>query len=136
MSTPPELIARIPGAAEFVAWFGHFPWFHDAVVEDLVMRLDGRGFIRLRAFRMNKEVDEKGYFVLDKHCIVTFSFEGGMTLEMEIEDEGPKIVYGLEIKDHEGGFEIELQGSCGIDALLRAKSLRMAFEVTPAGAVG
>jgi hypothetical protein len=126
----PELIARIPGAAEFADWFGHFPRFHDATVEDLAMRLDGRGHLRIRGFRMTPEVDEKGYFVLDKHCIVIFSFEGATNLEMDIEDEAPKILYSLEIKEYEGGFEIELQGCVGIDALLRVKSLRMEFEAT------
>jgi len=64
-------------------WFGHWPSFHDAEV--LSMHLDrkpletrpGPSFVvRLHAFEMTPEVDERGYYKLTKHAIITLQFGG------------------------------------------------------------
>jgi len=69
---PPD----IPGAADLAAFFGYWPTFHDAEV--LTIALDRYSGCRvvIHAFRMTSGVDSAGYYVLDKHAIVTFIIEG------------------------------------------------------------
>jgi hypothetical protein len=71
-------------------WFGRWPAFHDAEV--LSTCLDRRPLengsgpsltIRLHAFEMTGEVDERGHYKLVKHAIVTFEFAGMEEITLE-----------------------------------------------------
>jgi hypothetical protein len=64
-------------------WFGRWPAFHDA--EILSMHLERRPLengsgpslaVRLHAFEMTGDVDERGHYKLVKHAIITFEFDG------------------------------------------------------------
>ncbi len=71
-------------------WFGSWPSFHDAEV--LSMYLDRKPLetrpgpslvVRVHAFEMTREVDDRGYYKLRKHAIVTLEFAGveGISLD-------------------------------------------------------
>ncbi|HEX3810665.1 MAG TPA: hypothetical protein VHW02_13305 [Rhizomicrobium sp.] len=124
----PELITRIPGAAELVSWFGRYPRLHDGAVCDFALRRDRSGFVSVKGFRMNPETDEKGYFVLDKHCTVTYTFEGILEAEFSFEEEIDSIVDQIQISECEVGFEFVVDAVNGFDCAIRAKSLRISFE--------
>ncbi|NYD92232.1 hypothetical protein [Sphingomonas melonis] len=70
--TEPELFASLPGGAAIIDWFGFMPSFHDAHLADLTIS-NGTATIKIDAFRMTSEVDERGYFILDRHAQVTIA---------------------------------------------------------------
>ena len=123
----PELAARIPGAAEFISCFGHFPRFHDGSVLEFALDLSRSGHLRVKAFRMNSDVDDKGYYRLDKHCVVNFFFEEITDADLGFED-AAEIIDNIAIKEHDSGFEMEIEAINGLDAMLRMKSLSLTFE--------
>ena len=67
-----------------LAAFGYWPSFHDSEVISLLMDRrsilfdsvhNARIELVVHAFEMTTEVNEKGYFVLNKHHLVHFEFE-------------------------------------------------------------
>jgi len=61
-------------------WFGYWPSLHDAEVLSVDFNRDieqsGPGlYLKVHAFEMTREVNEKGYFKCIKHCIIQFRFE-------------------------------------------------------------
>jgi immunity protein 50 of polymorphic toxin system len=58
--------------------FGRWPSFHDAEVLSIHLDRSGEGSpsleARVHVFRMNNDVDDRGYFVLTKHTLVTLRF--------------------------------------------------------------
>lgn len=78
-----EPYERIVNHKLITDWFGHWPSFHDAEV--LSMHLDRKPIekgsgpsltIRVHAFEMTPEVDDRGYYKLTKHAIITLEFDG------------------------------------------------------------
>jgi hypothetical protein len=69
--TDPALFHSIPGGDAIVDWFGFVPSFHDAELIGLDVAPEGITF-RLRAFRMTAETDLDGFFIRDRHAVVTF----------------------------------------------------------------
>src|SRR3569833_192095 len=61
-------------------WFGYWPSMHDAEILSVDFRRavadSGPGLcLKVHAFEMTREVTERGYFKLIKHCIIEFRFE-------------------------------------------------------------
>ena len=69
-SSDKALFAALPGGQAVIDWFGFVPSFHDANLDRLEL-MNGAALVALRAFRMTDAVDDKGFFVLDKHALVT-----------------------------------------------------------------
>ena len=69
-----SILATFEGAQELVSWFGFFPDFHDAVINQITFE-GSNAEVSVAAFRMTKETDEHGYLVLDKHAIVTITLK-------------------------------------------------------------
>ena len=124
----PELARRIPGAPELIAWFGNFPSFHDGTVLEFALDLSRSGRLAIKAHRMNREVDDKGFFVLDKHCVVTFLLEDISRAEMEFDDAGIDIVFRFKIAEQGEGFAIDLETVNGCNAKLVLNTLSLGFE--------
>ncbi|WP_296819346.1 hypothetical protein [Brevundimonas sp.] len=77
-----RLLAAAPGGSAVIEWFGFAPRFHDANLAELKL-MNGSAELRLRAFRMTDQLDERGYFVCDRHALVTLRLErvSGIVLE-------------------------------------------------------
>jgi hypothetical protein len=61
-------------------WFGYWPSLHDAETLSVDFRRDvddsGPGlYLKVHAFEMTSEVNEKGHFKCIKHCIIEFRFD-------------------------------------------------------------
>jgi hypothetical protein len=85
-----ELYERIINHKLITDWFGYWPSFHDAEVlsMDLNRRPREKGpgpslVARLHTFEMTSEVDDRGYYKLRKHAIITLEFDGieGISLD-------------------------------------------------------
>jgi len=80
-----------------VDFYGHWPLFHDGEV--LVYAAPtpenpSLGFT-LHAWQSTDEIDAKGFFVLQKHALVSFRFDGIHDPEVGVFASG-NIVFGLE----------------------------------------
>lgn len=84
--------ARFERSEIVTDWFGYWPSLHDAEVlsADFQRAIGGSGpglSVKVHAFEMTSEVNEKGYFKLIKHCIIELRFD--------VYDIGPNAEHGL-----------------------------------------
>jgi hypothetical protein len=79
---------------------------------------------------MTDQVDARGYFILDKHAMVTITLEHVSSVALDHFDL-PGIIGDLEIASAENGFRVSWEGSYGVEGRLDAKQLRVDF--TPDG---
>jgi hypothetical protein len=124
----PEPIApEIQGADEVVRWFGQWPTFHDAEVLQVDLKRRGRSSIRLHAFRMTNQVDEKGYFVLDRHALVTFWLDN--VSDSELADfSSQNVIFGLSLEPVPEGFKLALSPCYGIAGYVVAHRVSVSLE--------
>jgi hypothetical protein len=122
------IIDEIPGASELSLWFGRFPSFDDANVEDFQIRGDGTGYLKVRTFRTTDKVDSKGYFVLEKRCLVTLRLEGVNAVELTEFMAGQAIIFDLEIEKSPDQFEVTVESSYGFGGVLRMGRISIEFE--------
>jgi hypothetical protein len=125
----PDLLNQIPGANDVVGWFGDFPVFHDADILEFRLGGEGRGLLKLKAFEMTDQVDEKGYFVCKKHCLVTFRLEEVTSVELSDFMPGQVIIFALRIdKDDAEEFILQIESARGFGGALRMKGLSVTLE--------
>ncbi len=65
----------IPGGQALIDWFGGVPRFHDAKLLDIRLVSKGTSTVHIHAWRTTDQVDDRGYFVLDKHVMVDFDLQ-------------------------------------------------------------
>ena len=75
LTTDAKVFEALPGGLELIEWFGFVPSFHDATLASLEI-VSSSATLRIAAFRMTRDVDEKGFFVTDRHTLVTINFSG------------------------------------------------------------
>jgi hypothetical protein len=63
----------IPGGDALFDWFGHVPHFHDGEILEITLVSIGPSRLRIHTWRMTDKVDSEGYFVLDRHIVVTIT---------------------------------------------------------------
>lgn len=120
--TPP-----VPGADALALWFGSWPSFHDAEVLDLHLRRAGTSLLNIYTWRMTNQVDERGYFVLNKQVIVTLRLEN--ISELVLEDfSSQNVINGLNIVPAEGGYTVTLDALYGICGAITAGQVSVAFS--------
>ena len=121
--------AQFEGSAIVTDWFGYWPSLHDAEVlsADFQRALDGSDpglCVKVHAFEMTSEINEKGYFKLIKHCIIELRFE--QVSDVELRNFGHQnVIDGISLSpvstgdgarriavEFEGLTEMELSFSC------------------------
>ena len=75
VTTDEKLFASLPGGQAIIDWFGFCPVFHDGPLERLELS-NGNAALSIRTFRMTSEIDANGFFVLDRHALVTLRMRG------------------------------------------------------------
>lgn len=134
------IYAEVPGGDKLLAWFGEVPTFHDAEIISLSLSRTGASELKLHGWITTDGVDPDGYLVLDKHAVVTFSFEGIMDLQLD-GFSGQNVIAGLMLqratdRGRSGYYslpedvldiEIELLPSYGLDGFIRAKKIAISF---------
>lgn len=139
-STDMELFAALPGGRAVIEWFGFVPSFHDAELDRLEVA-KGAASMALRAFRMTDAIDEKGFFVLDKHAVVTLHLSdvSGVHLtgnaasilsELGIRRVGVAPAgFSTCVGPTAGDIEVSFETSYGLEGSIYARKLR--FNVDP-----
>jgi hypothetical protein len=78
----PNAIDEVAGSQALIEWFGRWPSFHDGEILSISLSRSGSSCVRIHTWEMTKEVDEKGYFILRKHVIVSFFLDELTDLEL------------------------------------------------------
>jgi hypothetical protein len=121
-------LLEIPGGQALVAWFGHVPHFHDANLLDINLASKGTSTLRIHTWQMTDKVDDRGYYVLDKHIVVAIELKD-VTYVALTEFNLPGIIFDLEITKADPGFELCWSGSYGVSGTLRAQ--RISIDLRP-----
>lgn len=101
--------------------YGHWPSFHDANVIAYEISNDIIN-LALHNWQMTKEVDEKGYFVLKDHSLVSFRFKDIYDVNMDSFASG-NILFGLEfIPNSDASFKVELDSVMDMSGSFSARS--------------
>jgi Immunity protein 50 len=122
-----ECHIHIEGAAALLEWYGGMPSFHDSNVLDFSIDGNGSGRMSVQAFSTTDRIDEKGFFILDKHVIVTFLMDGITSVELSGFMQGA-ILFALDISKDQDGFEMSIESSYGFGGSLKMQKLRMEFR--------
>jgi hypothetical protein len=92
-----------------VDFYGYWPSFHDAKVPVYVAPTpDGQSLgFTLHTWEMTAEVDAKGFFVLRKHALVSFRFDGVHDSEMDA-FASKNILFGMELFPDSDGLSFRV----------------------------
>jgi len=123
-------INEVPGFDRIVAYFGHWPSFHDAIVERFTLELNGESILHLRTWNTLPETDPQGYFRTAQNGIVEFTISGLRSLELGGSDlEAGCILFGLRIEVDGDAYRIELDPCLGIGGWLRCQSVSLGLRL-------
>jgi len=133
-----KFFRALPGGAEVVDWFGFAPCFHDATLERLELANNSATLV-LAAFRATSKVDDRGFFILDKHALVTIRL--GLVSAVSLTGNAGSIVSSLAIGSVKsesswqtvpgpavGDFEISWESSYGLEGVLCARDVRLSLQ--------
>jgi hypothetical protein len=73
----------ISGGPDLIAWFGRVPSFHDAEIVNLNLVRRATSSLSVHAWNMTQEIDSRGYFILDRHAVVAFTFDEIIDLQLD-----------------------------------------------------
>ena len=124
-------VPDIPGAPDVVAWFGYWPSFHDAEVLSITLDRSSPSRIVVDTRTRTNEVDAGGYYVLDKHAIVTFVVEDvlldreGITNTQIDGFNHQNVLFSLTVRKTLEGYDLILDGTYGVSASISARCLRV-----------
>jgi hypothetical protein len=141
-STDEDLFASLPGGRAVIDWFGFCPYFHDSVLERLELS-ERNASLAIRAFRMTNATDANGYFILDRHALVTLQMRSVTGLRLD--GDAGSIMSELTIRRLEeapdpaawetcagpgvGDIEIAFDASVGLRGSIYTRDL--AFQLDP-----
>ena len=132
----------IKGGTELLDWFGCTPAFHDAEIISLSLNRNGISTLALHGWQMTDRLDEKKYFILEKHAVISFSMMGIFDLELagfsrQNVIEGLDIRYGPPSPDGqqhytphvcENAYELTLEPCYGLAGVIRCTDLSVSFK--------
>lgn len=118
---------HVPGAPDLIAWFGHWPSFHDAEVLSIHLNRSGESTIAIHTWHRTDEVDDDGYFVLTKHVTVTFIVEGIETVELA-DFNHQNVISGLSLEETAAGFRLTLHPCFGAQGAIEAEHVTITIQ--------
>ena len=133
------IYASISGGSELLAWFGRVPSFHDAEVISVCLHRKGPSKLRIHVWNMTSDVDDRGYYILDRNAVVTFILESISDLQLYGFTQ-QNVIGGLDIKRSPEelasisasapnpppyDYEICLEDCYGLSGTIRCRNLRI-----------
>jgi hypothetical protein len=112
----------IPGGQALIDWFGHAPNFHDADLMAINIISNGASVLKLWTWSMTDNVDDQGYFVLEKHIFVDIILREVTYIALN-EFHLPGIVFQLHITKSGDEFDVSWDGSYGVSGTVRARQV-------------
>ena len=123
-------IEALPGGRALISWFGQILSFHDAEIVNLSLDRSASSILTIYCFRMTDEVDTRGYFIPDKHALVTFQMDDIIDLKLD-GFSVQNVIFGLTISkrpDSDPGYDIDLEPCFGLSGRLSCRSLSVLFR--------
>jgi len=118
----PDELKAIAGAQELHDWFGRWPTFHDAEILSLRLNRHGASILLIHTWEMTSKIDEKGFYVLDKHVVVEFVLENIAELNLS-GFSVQNVIFGLSLGKKEKGFLLDLDPCYGLAGTIEAKDV-------------
>lgn len=119
-------IDRVDGWQEFIQWWdGPFHYLEDSEVRTLIL-MRRQCTMQLCAFKYTSEVRNDGYFVTDKHCMITVIMDDVKTFHLE-GFSTQNALLGLRITHERDLFRLELTPAYGIGGWIEARRCSMTF---------
>ena len=113
----------VPGAAEIINWFGHWPTFHDAEVVSIELNRSGTSILKVHTF------------VGHKHAIVSFLLDDICELQLSGFNH-QNVIFRLDLNKQDEEYEIVLVGCYGVEGRIVTKKIQITFEAgIPASSV-
>jgi len=112
----------VAGWDNILSWFEGKSSFHDAEIVELHLDRAGDSYIRVHWWIMRPELDERGYYLLDKHAIVTFHLRGISDLDLNGFN-SQNVIFGLEIRTSDEGLKLLLEPCHGLSGTITAKEI-------------
>ena len=126
MSLPNGLNA-IVGAQELHDWFGYWPSFHDAEIMSLHLNRHGLSFLLIHTWEMTSKVDERGFYVLEKHVVVEFVLEG--VSEMDLCDfNHQNVILGLSLERKDAEYVLTLDPCYGLGGTISVEKVSIRLQ--------
>jgi hypothetical protein len=127
-------INELAGFDQVIAHFGHWPSFHDAIVESFRIELKGDSVLQVRTWNTLPETDERGYFRTAQHGIVEFTMNQLSSFELGGSDlEAGCILFGLGIEIDGEMYRLEFDPCLGIGGWLRCHSVSLSLRIPAEG---
>ena len=123
-----SVFETIPGGSEVIRWFGREPEFHDGYIRQIDFFTGGKGTLVIHGWNMTDRVDDKGYFILEKHALVKLNLSGVNLIELRDFNHG-SIIFELWIIKNDDFFEIKWSSSCGTEGRICVREITM--ELSP-----
>lgn len=118
----------VVGWGRVVDWFGFSPNFHDAEIVSVDLRRDPQAsFVRVHAWRTNKDLTETGHFRQDRHALVTFTIRGIQSANI-IGWNHQNVISELWIDRHSEGFVLHLPEIYGLEGKIAASEISVSIE--------
>ena len=121
---------NLPGADALVAWFGHWPSFHDAEILALHLNREGISSLSIHTWLMTDETYENDghkFYREDKHAVVTFQFEDIIDLELA-DFSSQNVISGLNIDSHDGFLRLTLSPCFGLAGHIDARTVAVVIQ--------
>jgi hypothetical protein len=123
------MVPAIPGADAVIAWFGHWPSFHDAEVLSIHINRDGLSLIRIHTWNVSTRLDRAGQFMREREAIVVFEFAGIRSLRLQAEEtDRHNLVHGNGIERTEQGYRFGFAPSWGLAGELTVEQIAVHVE--------
>ncbi|HEV8607426.1 MAG TPA: Imm50 family immunity protein [Tepidisphaeraceae bacterium] len=120
--------ALIPGWNDVLSWFEGHSSFHDAEILELHLDRMGKSYIRIHWWIIRPELDARGYYIMDKHAIVTLHLSGISDLDL-LAFNFQNVIFGLQIQPTDEGLKLSLDPCHGLAGTITAKEITA--EVAP-----
>lgn len=131
-----SIYQSIEGGPKLLSWFGRVPSFHDAEVLALNLERAGKSRLTLHGWNMTDTIDDKGFFFLDQHAVVTFHFEDVVDLQLEGFSH-QNVINDLSLSRVSTGpshdialsetYEILIEPCYGISGFIHARTISVSF---------
>jgi Immunity protein 50 len=119
---------EVPGAKDLLDWFGYWPTFHDAEIVSLSLNRHGESVLTVHTWHMTSRVDDKGFYVLERHVVVSLYFSQIVDLELTGFSQ-QNVVSSIAFQKEDAGYRVSLGGCYGLSGWILARQVRLG--ITP-----
>jgi hypothetical protein len=138
-TTDRDVFLELAGASEILEWFGFVPSFHDATMNGLEIA-NGSAALSLNVFRMTDQVNAQGYFILDRHALITLHLDG--VTGVSLKGDASSTVFELGIRPvgttaitwetvagpRPGDWEVRWESAYGLEGALYARDVKLTLQ--------